>query len=91
MLRREMELEVKLVRIEPYRIVEYTSEQRGLPAARHWRHLEGTSAAAGSTALSNPEEKRHFSRLLLLSTRRRASAGVCGALASDCHEEGPRW
>jgi uncharacterized protein YndB with AHSA1/START domain len=42
MLRREVELEMKLVRIEPYRLVEYTSEQRGLPAARHWRHFDQT-------------------------------------------------
>jgi hypothetical protein len=34
MLRREVELEMTLVQIEPYRLVEYTSEQRGLPAAR---------------------------------------------------------
>jgi len=40
MLRREVELEMKLVRIEPYRLVEYTSQQRGLPAARHWRHFD---------------------------------------------------
>lgn len=40
MLRREVELEMTLVRIEPYRLVEYTSEQRGLPTARHWRHFE---------------------------------------------------
>jgi uncharacterized protein YndB with AHSA1/START domain len=40
MLRREVELEMKLVRVEPYRLVEYTSEQHGLPAARHWRHFE---------------------------------------------------
>ena len=40
MLRREVELEMELVRIEPYRLVEYVSEQRGLPAARHWRHFE---------------------------------------------------
>ena len=39
MLRREVELEMTLVRLEPYRLVEYTSEQRGLPAARHWRHF----------------------------------------------------
>lgn|SRR5215211_891960 len=39
MLRREVELEMTLVRIEPYRLVEYTSEQRGLPPARHWRHF----------------------------------------------------
>ena len=42
MLHREVELEMKLVRIEPYRLVEYTSEQRGLPAAQHWRHFEQT-------------------------------------------------
>jgi hypothetical protein len=42
MLRREVELEMTLVGIEPYRLVEYTSEQRGLPAARHWRHFEQT-------------------------------------------------
>jgi uncharacterized protein YndB with AHSA1/START domain len=39
MLRREVELDMELVRIEPYRLVEYVSEQRGLPAARHWRHF----------------------------------------------------
>lgn len=33
---------MKLVRIEPYRLVKYTSEQRGLPAARHWRHFDQT-------------------------------------------------
>ena len=33
---------MRLVRIEPYRLVEYTSTQRVLPAARHWRHFEQT-------------------------------------------------
>ena len=33
---------MKLVRIEPYRLVEYTSEAHGLPAARHWRHFDLT-------------------------------------------------
>ena len=42
MLGREVELELTLVRIEPYRLVEYTSEQRGQPAARHWRHFDET-------------------------------------------------
>ena len=36
---RDVELRLTLVRIEPYRLVEYTSEQRGLPAARHERHF----------------------------------------------------
>lgn len=39
MLAREVDLDMTLVRFEPYRVVEYTSEQRGLPAARHWRHF----------------------------------------------------
>ncbi|MEZ0293321.1 MAG: SRPBCC family protein [Solirubrobacteraceae bacterium] len=37
---REVELQMTLVRFEPPRLVEYTSTQRGLPAARHWRHFE---------------------------------------------------
>ena len=33
-------LDMTLVRIDPYRLVEYTSRQAGLPAARHWRRFE---------------------------------------------------
>jgi uncharacterized protein YndB with AHSA1/START domain len=40
MLGREVQLDMHLVRFEPYRLVEYTSEQRGLPAARHRRHFD---------------------------------------------------
>jgi uncharacterized protein YndB with AHSA1/START domain len=40
LLRREVELEMRLVRFEPYQLVEYTSDQRGLPAARHWRYFD---------------------------------------------------
>lgn len=40
MLGRAIELEMTLVRVEPYRLVEYTSEQRGLPVARHARRFE---------------------------------------------------
>jgi Polyketide cyclase / dehydrase and lipid transport len=39
MLAREVDLEMTLARFEYSRVVEYTSEQRGLPAARHWRHF----------------------------------------------------
>ena len=41
-LGREVELGMTLVRIEPCRLVEYTSRQRGLPAARHWRDFDQT-------------------------------------------------
>ena len=40
MLGRAVELGMPLARIEPRRLVEYTSEQRGLPAARHSRYFE---------------------------------------------------
>lgn len=36
---RPTELVMTLARIEPYRLVEYTSVQRGLPEARHERHF----------------------------------------------------
>ncbi len=39
MLGRDVELDMRLVRVDPYRLVEYTSEQRGLPAGRHRRHF----------------------------------------------------
>lgn len=39
LLGRPTELVMTLVRVEPYRLVEYTSVQRGLPAARHERHF----------------------------------------------------
>jgi hypothetical protein len=40
MLARDVELEMTLARREPCRVVEYTSTQRGFPAARHWRHFD---------------------------------------------------
>jgi hypothetical protein len=41
LLGRETEMSMVLGRMEPYRLVEYTSEQRGLPEARHERHFAG--------------------------------------------------
>ncbi len=40
LLGREVELRMTLRRIEPGRVVEYTSEQDGPPPVRHWRHFE---------------------------------------------------
>jgi Polyketide cyclase / dehydrase and lipid transport len=39
LLGRPVGLEMTLCRLEPYRLVEYTSVQRGLPDARHERHF----------------------------------------------------
>jgi uncharacterized protein YndB with AHSA1/START domain len=69
MLHREVELEMTLVRIEPYRLVEYTSEQRGLPAARHWRHFDqaGNNLAYRIAVEYQPRTRWRglFDRLLL--------------------------
>jgi uncharacterized protein YndB with AHSA1/START domain len=69
MLRREVELEMRLVRIEPYRLVDYTSTQRGLPAARHWRHFDPTGdELAYRIAVEyrpRPGWRRLFDRLLV--------------------------
>lgn len=42
MLGRDVELEMTLLRIEPDRLVEYRSEQRGLPTARHTRRFDAS-------------------------------------------------
>jgi Polyketide cyclase / dehydrase and lipid transport len=39
LLGRAVELEMTLMRIDPYRFVEYTSEQQGLPTVHHERHF----------------------------------------------------
>jgi hypothetical protein len=44
LLGRETEMTMTLDRIEPYRLVEYVSEQRGLPEARHERHFADDGA-----------------------------------------------
>jgi hypothetical protein len=41
LLGRHVELRMTLVELEPHRLVEYTSVQRGLPDARHERHFSG--------------------------------------------------
>jgi hypothetical protein len=39
LLGREIEMTMILDRLEPYRLIEYTSRQHGLPQARHERHF----------------------------------------------------
>ena len=41
LLGRQVELHMRLATLERNRLVEYTSVQRGLPAARHERHFSG--------------------------------------------------
>lgn len=63
MLRREVELEMKLVRFEPYRLVEYTSRQRGLPTARHWRHFDQAERELAYRIAVEYEPRRGWRRL----------------------------
>ncbi len=44
LLGRDVELRMRLGRLEPNQLVEYESRQNGLPDARHERHFEPTSA-----------------------------------------------
>jgi uncharacterized protein YndB with AHSA1/START domain len=44
LLGRAVPLEMTLGRVEPYRLVEYTSVQPGLPAVRHARHFAEAGA-----------------------------------------------
>jgi hypothetical protein len=47
LLGRPVELEMTLRQFVPYRLVEYTSVQRGLPEAHHERHFEGADSGLG--------------------------------------------
>jgi hypothetical protein len=47
LLGRQVELEMTLRQFVPYRLVEYTSIQRGLPDARHERHFEDADGGLG--------------------------------------------
>lgn len=64
LLGRAVELEMTLARLEPYRLVEYTSVQRGLPDARHERHF------------SDAGDGFHF-RLLVELEQRSGVRGAC--------------
>jgi hypothetical protein len=47
LLGRQVELEMTLRQFVPYRLVEYTSVQRGLPNANHERHFEEADGGLG--------------------------------------------
>ncbi len=91
---RPTELVMTLVRIEPYRLVEYTSVQRGLPAARHERHfaedgegfryrieveLEPRGGLRGPfDRLVVPRAVERAARQTIDNLEHRFSAGACG-------------
>jgi hypothetical protein len=58
LLGRPVELEMTLHRLAPYRVVEYTSVQCGLPDAHHERHFETPTATwpTGSSSCIAPAQ-----------------------------------
>ena len=65
LLGRATELEMTLARIEPYRLVEYTSVQRGLPAAKHERHFAEAGASFDYQVVVAFEPRTAFDRLFV--------------------------
>lgn len=65
LLGRATELELTLSRIEPYRLVEYTSVQRGLPAAKHERHFAEAGASFDYQVVVAFEPRTAFDRLFV--------------------------
>lgn len=61
---RPVELEMTLVRLVPYRVVEYTSVQRGLPDARHERHFADAAGRLGYRIVVAYEPRRGWRGLL---------------------------
>jgi hypothetical protein len=85
LLGRRTELVMTLSRIVPYRLIEYTSVQRGLPPARHERHFaEHPSGGFGYRIVIEIEPRRGlwrpFDRLLVPRAVARAARQTVAGL-----------
>jgi hypothetical protein len=83
MLARDVELEMTLVRLEPYGVVEYTSEQRGLPAARHWRHFDDADGGLAYRIVIEYAARAGWRGLLDRTVVRRATARTARATMAN--------
>jgi hypothetical protein len=72
LLGRPVELEMTLRQFVPYRLVEYTSIQRGLPDARHERHFEGVDGGLGYRIVVSYEPRARWRGILDRVVVRRA-------------------
>jgi Polyketide cyclase / dehydrase and lipid transport len=72
LLGRPVELEMTLGRLEPYRVVEYTSVQRGLPDVRHERHFDEAGGALAYRIVVAYEPRPGWRSLLDRTLVRRA-------------------
>jgi hypothetical protein len=84
LLGRPTELEMTLSRIVPYRLIEYTSVQRGLPAASHERHFDEDRAGFGYRIVVELEPRtglrRPFDRVVVSRAVERAARQTVGNL-----------
>ena len=76
LLGRSVELEMTLRQFAPYRLVEYTSVQRGLPDAHHERHFEDADGELGYRIVVSyeprPGWRRAFDRVVVRRAIERA-------------------
>lgn len=91
LLGRPVELQMTLGQFAPYRLVEYTSTQRGLPDARHERHFEEADGRLGYRIVVSyeprPGWRRVFDRLVVRRAIERAMRETIANL-ERCFAEG---
>jgi uncharacterized protein YndB with AHSA1/START domain len=63
--RREVPMEMTLHRFEPYRLVEYTSTQPGLPDLRHERHFDDAGGGLHYRVAVEFEPRGLYDRILV--------------------------
>ena len=83
---RRVVLDMTLVRIDPYRLVEYTSEQAGLPAAHHWRHFDERDGGLAYRIVVEYEPRPGWRGLLDRSLVRRATERAVRETLANLHE-----
>ena len=71
---------------DPYRLVEYTSEQAGLPAARHWRHFDERDGELAYRIVVEYEPRRGWRGLADRSVVRRATERAVHETLANLHE-----
>jgi hypothetical protein len=95
LLGRATQLEMTLGRIEPYRLIEYTSVQRGFPAARHERHFAEDRAGFGYRIVValDPRRglRRAFDRLVVPRAVERVARQTVDNLERRFAELQPAW
>jgi len=84
---RRVALDMTLVRIDPYRLVEYTSEQAGgIPAARHRRHFDERGGELAYRIVVEYEPRPGWRGLLDRSLVRRATERAARETLAKLHE-----